>query len=414
MIPLDPRQHRAEILPDGSIVLPGASMQQGHPSVIQDTMQDPAVPLWTETEREEIVMQPPAPKPQPKPMPKIRVDQAIAYLKAGQLSAYRGALRTLSEGKEQYTSSARDFRSALRSGRGVLCNTGRVTWAFLTQPVWIVAKNKEPKRYSRGTLFVLDTVRFGGTFATLFALLFLTLNYQSFWAIVGSQIRPIQAAQNTSALVTSVDEALREKVMRSPSLAVSGKVAGDLLSYLPDVGPPENRVIIPKLNLNIPLVTPSYQNLLSENWTGVEEDIQSALQHGVVHYPGTARPGQAGNFFVTGHSSYYPWAAGKYKNVFARLNDLKIGDEYWVYYGGDKHRYIVRKKEEVKPSNVRVLDQPLGKRIATLMTCTPVGTTLRRLIVTAEEIDPITGMPLQVGQKGLHGRKRLNVEQLPI
>ena len=414
MIPLDPRQHRAEILPDGSIVLPGASMQQGHPSVIQDTMQDPAVPLWTETEREEIVMQPPAPKPQPKPMPKIRVDQAIAYLKAGQLSAYRGALRTLSEGKEQYTSSARDFRSALRSGHSALSNTGRVTWAFLTQPVWIVAKNKTPKRYSRGTLFMLDTVRFGGTFATLFALLFLTLNYQSFWAIVGSQIRPIQAAQNTSALVTSVDEALREKVMRSPSLAVSGKVAGDLLSYLPDVGPPENRVIIPKLNLNIPLVTPSYQNLLSENWTGVEEDIQSALQHGVVHYPGTARPGQAGNFFVTGHSSYYPWAAGKYKNVFARLNDLKIGDEYWVYYGGDKHRYIVRKKEEVKPSNVRVLDQPLGKRMATLMTCTPVGTTLRRLIVTAEEIDPITGMPLQVGQKGLHGRKRLNVEQLPI
>jgi sortase A len=191
-------------------------------------------------------------------------------------------------------------------------------------------------------------------------------------------------------------------------------MAGDLLSFLPDVGPPENRIIIPKLNLNVPLVTPSYQNLLSENWTGVEEDIQDALQHGIVHYPGTARPGQAGNFFVTGHSSYYPWAPGKYKNVFARLHEIDVGDEYWVYYGGDKHRYVVREKQEVKPSNVRVLDQPLDKRTATLMTCTPVGTTLRRLIVTAEEVDSITGMPLEVGEKGSHGGQKLNVEQLPI
>ncbi|MBI2523917.1 hypothetical protein HYW11_01730, partial [Candidatus Peregrinibacteria bacterium] len=43
-------------------------------------------------------------------------------------------------------------------------------------------------------------------------------------------------------------------------------------------------------------------------------------------------------------------------------------------------------------------DQPLDRRIATLMTCVPVGTTLRRLIVTAQELDPITGSPMAVGQ----------------
>lgn len=370
--------------------------------------------MWTETGAQQVIA-PASKPPKQKEAPRVTAKQAIECLKAGQLSAYRAAVNVITEGKDQYAASARDFRSAIKGSRSTLKNAGTQTWAFLTQPVWIVAKNKEPKQYSRGTLFILDTIRFGGTFAALFAALFLTLNYQSFWAIVGSQIRPIQAAQNATALVTSVDEALREKVQRSPSLAVAGsRLAGDLLSFLPEVGPPENRVIIPKLNLNIPLVTPSYQNLLAENWPGVEEDIQDALQHGVVHYPGTARPGQAGNFFVTGHSSYYPWAAGKYKNVFARLHELDIGDEYWVYYGGDKHRFVVRQKEEVKPSNVRVLDQPLDKRTATLMTCTPVGTTLRRLIVTAEEIDPVTGMPLDVGEKGSHGGQKLNVEQLPI
>ena len=413
MIPLDPHSHRAEILPDGTIVIPEVSSQSMPQHIEKETVQPEPEMLWMETEPVKVEA-PVEPKATPKNAPKIRADQAIAYLKAGQLSAYKAAVNVISESKDQYVTSARDLRSVWSQGRGKLRSTGSVTWTFLTQPVWIVSKNKTPKQYSRGTLFVLDTVRFGGTFAALFAALFLSLNYQSFWAIVGSQIRPIQAAQSTNALVTSVDEALREKLMKSPSLAVSGNIAGDLLSYLPDVGPPENRIIIPKLNLNIPLVTPSYQNLLSENWEGVETDIQDALQHGVVHYPGTARPGQAGNFFVTGHSSYYPWAPGKYKNVFARLHDLDVGDEYWVYYGGDKHRYIIREKQEVKPSNVRVLDQPLDKRVATLMTCTPVGTTLRRLIVTSEEIDAITGMPLEVGEKGTHGGQKLNVEQLPI
>ncbi|MEK7562778.1 MAG: hypothetical protein AAB544_00080, partial [Patescibacteria group bacterium] len=262
MIPLDPHSHRAEILPDGTIVIPEVSSQSMPQHIEKETVQPEPEMLWMETEPVKVEA-PVEPKATPKNAPKIRADQAIAYLKAGQLSAYKAAVNVISESKDQYVTSARDLRSVWSQGRGKLRSTGSVTWTFLTQPVWIVSKNKTPKQYSRGTLFVLDTVRFGGTFAALFAALFLSLNYQSFWAIVGSQIRPIQAAQSTNALVTSVDEALREKLMKSPSLAVSGNIAGDLLSYLPDVGPPENRIIIPKLNLNIPLVTPSYQNLLS-------------------------------------------------------------------------------------------------------------------------------------------------------
>jgi len=134
-----------------------------------------------------------------------------------------------------------------------------------------------------------------------------------------------------------------------------------------------------------------------------------------VHYPGTARPGQAGNFFVTGHSSYYPWAAGKYKTIFARLHQLNVGDEYWVYYGGDKHRYTVIEKKEVSPSDISVLDQPTDLRLATLMTCTPVGTTLRRLIIVSQEIDPLSGVALAVGEKGERSKTAsVPLEALPI
>ncbi len=70
-----------------------------------------------------------------------------------------------------------------------------------------------------------------------------------------------------------------------------------------------------------------------------------------------------------------------------------------MYFGGDRHTYRVTKKYKVKPSNVSVLDQPTTERLSTLMTCTPVGTTLERLIVKAEEIDPATGEILKVGEK---------------
>jgi len=134
----------------------------------------------------------------------------------------------------------------------------------------------------------------------------------------------------------------------------------------------------------------------------------------VVHYPGTANPGQAGNFFVTGHSSYYPWSPGNFKTVFARLHLLEVGDEYWVYFGGDRHRYTIKGKKEVRPSDVTVLDQPSNRRISTLMTCTPVGTTLRRLIITAQETDPVTGAAMKVGERATQQAPKYEMEALPI
>jgi sortase A len=130
----------------------------------------------------------------------------------------------------------------------------------------------------------------------------------------------------------------------------------------------------------------SSENIEGENWSELEKQIQSGLQQGVVHYPGTAEPGQVGNVFITGHSSYYPWDPGQFKDVFAVLGQLEIGDEYYVYFNQRKYTYRIREKYEVQPDNVNVLQQPHDRKVSTLMTCTPVGTTLRRLIIRADDI----------------------------
>ena len=127
------------------------------------------------------------------------------------------------------------------------------------------------------------------------------------------------------------------------------------------------------------------EHLEGENWGELEKQIQSGLQQGVVHYPGTALPGQFGNVFITGHSSYYPWDPGQFKHVFASLSKLEPGERFYVYYDQKQYTYEILKKFEVQPANVSVLEQPRDKKVATLMTCTPVGTTLRRLIIQAEQ-----------------------------
>ncbi|MDB4979069.1 MAG: putative sortase [Candidatus Peribacteria bacterium] len=311
------------------------------------------------------------------------------------------------EGAHQYSVSIQAVPETVQELRGEVKGAMQSVWGFLTQPVWVPTRTKKVKQYSRMSLFFLDILRFGGTFTLIFVVLFVALNYQSFWQIASARLAPF--LENPS-----MDSAGQKLQQDMPWLDKEKRAEGNLLSFLPPVGPPQNRMIIPKLNLNVPLINPSTAALINQNWDQVEKDIQHGLQEGVVHYPGTAKAGQAGNFFITGHSSYYPWDPGRYKTVFARLQELNVGDEYTVYYNGDRHRYIVDTKKEVKPSDVSVLDQPADKRISTLMTCTPVGTTLRRLILVSREVDPLTGETMAVGQQPREEQRAAPLQALPI
>ncbi|RLC37863.1 hypothetical protein DRH29_00400 [candidate division Kazan bacterium] len=136
-----------------------------------------------------------------------------------------------------------------------------------------------------------------------------------------------------------------------------------------------NTIIIPKINVDAPII-----DIQGKDNQQVLEDIK----RGVGRYPGTAKPGRAGNVFLTGHSSYYWWNGGKYNQVFSLLHQLDVGDLIYIYYEGDRFIYKVNNSSVVHPSETGVLNQPLNQAMLTLMTCTPIGTNLRRLIVTAE------------------------------
>lgn len=152
------------------------------------------------------------------------------------------------------------------------------------------------------------------------------------------------------------------------------------------VAPADNRIIIPRINQNVPIVRVSSKSLIQRDWNALENEMQEALKGGVVHYPGTSLPGQSGNFAITGHSSYFPWDPGRFKDVFALLHEVVEGDKIVVYWNQKKYTYLVNDIKIVLPEDIAILKQTPQEQL-TLITCSPVGTNLKRLIVTAVPID---------------------------
>jgi sortase A len=149
-----------------------------------------------------------------------------------------------------------------------------------------------------------------------------------------------------------------------------------------NITPYENRIIIPKIGKNIPLVDISITK--SFDFDHMENIFMTELEKGVVRYPGSAAPGEKGNAFVFGHSSNYPWMKGNYNEVFALLDNVEFGDQIIVFYNQKKFVYTVREKKIVRPGDVKALERNPEATELSLMTCWPIGTTLKRMLVFAE------------------------------
>lgn len=142
------------------------------------------------------------------------------------------------------------------------------------------------------------------------------------------------------------------------------------------------KLIIPKINVDVPVV---YD-------VGYDHDSQmAAMEKGIAHFaiPGAnSKPGQVGNTVLSGHSSNDLFEPGDYKFVFAQLDKLQTGDTIYVNYDSVRYTYSIVKKQVVTPSNVQALYGYDDKPYLTLITCTPLGTSKDRLLVTAEQISP--------------------------
>lgn len=139
---------------------------------------------------------------------------------------------------------------------------------------------------------------------------------------------------------------------------------------------PNDTLSIPSLSITVPIIWAQHSD---------EDSMLESLQRGVAHDPRTAYPDDNGNIFLTGHSSNFIFAPGKYNTVFATLGHLRKDDPLAITY--HDHRYIFRviSLSIISPDDLSVLE-PTKKPTLTLMTCWPVGTNIKRLIIRAERV----------------------------
>lgn len=135
---------------------------------------------------------------------------------------------------------------------------------------------------------------------------------------------------------------------------------------------------IPSINVKAPIVMEASTNT---------DAIYKRLEDGVVHYSGTANPGEEGTSVILGHSSAYPWYKGSYGSVFALLSNLKKGDAIYVSKNGRYMVYKVKESVVFNPlgddSKIAALEANSGSSLV-LISCYPVGTNAKRIGIRAD------------------------------
>lgn len=121
------------------------------------------------------------------------------------------------------------------------------------------------------------------------------------------------------------------------------------------------RIVIPKINVDAPIIN-------GVTW----ED----LKKGVGHLPGSANPGERGNLYLAAHNDIFG-------EIFRYLEKMEIGDEYFIYTGEQKFRYVVKEKRIIAPTDVEVM-LPTTEPVATLQTCYPYLVDTHRIVVIGE------------------------------
>ncbi len=109
------------------------------------------------------------------------------------------------------------------------------------------------------------------------------------------------------------------------------------------------------------------------------------LEKSLIQYPQTALPGQLGNTVVFGHSVLPQFFNSKnYLTIFSTLYKLEQGDEIILKYDKSTYKYVVEEMYEIQPTDLSVLEQRFDSKTLTLITCSPPGTYIRRLVIKSQ------------------------------
>lgn len=130
-------------------------------------------------------------------------------------------------------------------------------------------------------------------------------------------------------------------------------------------------------------VDSSISNPLSRNIVVLDEELKS----GAVRYPGSGTPGD-GNMFLFGHSTSFSRVINQAYKTFNNIQNLKAGDEIYVYSEDKKYLYKVRNIDLVSAEEALV-SFDTNETMLTISTCNTFGQKQERYVVEADYVGSV-------------------------
>ncbi|MGN0102705.1 class C sortase [Bifidobacterium thermacidophilum] len=178
--------------------------------------------------------------------------------------------------------------------------------------------------------------------------------------VIGEAADPFAPSSSASDATANTTEAWRHDTEYLSLLNASHGVMGSIR--------------IPKISVNLPI------------YHGTSDAV---LDDGVGHVYGTSLPvGGAGSHSVlTAHRGLSD------KTLFTRLDELRVGDPFYIKIMNETLGYRVISITTIKPSEINGLTIRKGQDLVTLMTCTPYGVNTHRLLVTGRRANIPKSIP---------------------
>lgn len=160
-------------------------------------------------------------------------------------------------------------------------------------------------------------------------------------------------------------------IVRDKSLSASVPYAGALAEEAgsDSTAPPptDNRIVIPSIQVDEPILEGSNIWLINNG--------------GTWRRPNTARPKENSNTVIVGHRYY-----GNNISTFYHLDKVEVGHKMALYWEGKEIIYEVTEKKVVPASAIEI-EAPTTEEQITLYTCDPIWTAKNRLVIIAKPTD---------------------------
>lgn len=189
---------------------------------------------------------------------------------------------------------------------------------------------------------------------------------------------PVFASQNIAAPIpktTIVSQSTLKSLLTQAGSTLKGVDYTNAQNWFPtyDTSTHQKTTSIASYKLSIPKLTIK---------DAIVSTVDNDLSIHLVNYAGTGIPPQKGNAVIFGHSTLPQLFNSKdYKTIFATAHTLRIGDEVIAEVEGVMYKYRIFNISVVDPEDTSIFTQTYEDSYLTLVTCTPPGTTWKRLIL---------------------------------